>query len=150
MFDEWAADHRRLPLSDPRRSFTPFFDRPSRDPHPWTEGILSALSRHIQSTSFQIITKHAFEADYSDRFRPSAGDRTDCPYCGDRYTIHHILIDCNHFIEERVTCFDYVSSVHEWFRNHNSGTRLAKFLHLTQALNRPLPPIPDQEPDDPP
>jgi hypothetical protein len=117
MFDEWAADHCRLPHSDPHCSFTPFYNRPSCNPHPWTEGVLSALSRHIQSTSFQIITKHAFEADYSDHFRPTASDRTDCPYCSDRYTIHHILIDCNHFIKEQTTCYDFVSSTHEWFRN---------------------------------
>jgi hypothetical protein len=115
MFDEWAADHHCLPHSDPCHSFTPFFNCPSCNPHPWTKGVLSTLSCHIQSTSFQIITKHAFEADYSDCFQPTARDRTDCPYCGNRYTIHHILIDCNHFIEECVICFDYISSVHEWF-----------------------------------
>jgi hypothetical protein len=150
MFEEWANDWLPLPTTDPHRHFGPFTEPPSADFHPWVRGILSVFSQKLQSTAFQIITSHTFEADYSDRFRPTAGDRTDCPFCSERYTIKHVFLECGAYQEERLTLYNKASTLHKWFRNYKCRKRTAKFLHLTQALNKPLPPVPEQEPPEPP
>jgi hypothetical protein len=56
----------------------------------FTQGSLTAPSRRLQSACFQLITGHAFEADYSDTFRRNAGDTISCPTCEERYTIDHV------------------------------------------------------------
>ena len=38
-------------------------------------------SHYLQSACFQLITGHAFHADYSDRFWPGARDNISCPHC---------------------------------------------------------------------
>jgi hypothetical protein len=100
MFTEWEADITPLPCSDPRRHYPLLTDPPSIELHPFTKGVLSAGSRKLQSAVFQIATGHCFDASYSTRFCPSADDHTDCPHCGEPYTITHVLDDGNCYIIE--------------------------------------------------
>ena len=50
-------------------------------PPPFTMGALSPRNRRYFSTCMQLVTRHCFDADYSLRFRPRAGDEVRCP-CG--------------------------------------------------------------------
>src|SRR6267142_2821316 len=101
MFAEWVVDRPQLLRRDPRRFYPTFHDDPSPMLPAFTQGILLAQSRPLQSACFQLITGHAFHADYSDHFRPTAGDTTACPHCGRRYTLSHVLLDCDFYWEAR-------------------------------------------------
>jgi hypothetical protein len=58
----------------PTSSFSTYSDPPSLALPSFTKGVLTARSRHLQSTAFQIITGHTFEGNYSLHFRQRAGD----------------------------------------------------------------------------
>ena len=97
LIEDWRANFTPPPPRDPRRHYAPLRDPPDLLLHPFTNRVLAAQSRAYQSAAFQIITGHAFNATYSSRFRKNANDNTTCPHCGDRYTINHVLFDCEHF-----------------------------------------------------
>jgi hypothetical protein len=99
--------------------------------------VLSTRSRKLQSPAFQTITGHGFHADYSDRFQPTAGDRTDCPDCGEHYTVSHVVEGCESLWEPRgdTMLFDLTPNL---MSSYLGSQRLVKFLHRTQALLRPL------------
>jgi hypothetical protein len=134
--------------TDPRRYYSVFFDDPSPTLHPFVLGVLTSKSRALQCAAFQLATHHAFHADYSSSFRPTAGDNTSCPHCGDLWTMNHVLFDCPEFWEPRGMVLDpiYHNTTHQLFSSKNGGRRLVEFLHATQALLRPLPPRPTGPP----
>ena len=48
-------------------------------PPPFTQGALVAKNRRYFSAQMQLTTRHCFDANYSNRFRPNAGDEVRCP-----------------------------------------------------------------------
>jgi hypothetical protein len=99
-------------------------------------------------TAFQVITGHAFSADYSFRFCPSADDRMDCPGCRDLHTVKHILNICPSLHQSRQDIFrDYTSAT--LFSTDVGGLKLTTFLHYTQRLLQPLDPLPADIPLEP-
>jgi hypothetical protein len=145
---EWHRNRAPFHRSDSRRTYAVFHDDPLPSPHPFVTGVLSSSSRSLQSASFQLATHHAFHADYSTSFRPTAGDNTLCPHCDLPWTMTHVLFDCDHFWEERGMILDplHHNTIHQLFSSKNGGRRLVEFLHATQALLRPLPPRPTDPP----
>jgi hypothetical protein len=122
-------------------------------PPPFIQGVLSRGNRRYFAAAIQITTGHAFDADYSDRFRPTAGDTTTCP-CADsdayasqdlppRHTITHILTECPLHSCARARYLHNPSTPNEVLLDERGGRNLVDFLHYTQALLRPLPPRPD-------
>ena len=99
MFQEWDAS--LPPTHDCRRLLPTYALHSSPRFSPFTQGVLSLANCQLQSVAFQIYTGHAFNADYSDRFRPLVNDNTICPHCEDKYpecfTIAHALNECNTF-----------------------------------------------------
>ena len=91
MFREWN-DKFHLSESDPQ--YLVFTQPASRALPDFSLGCLIQGSRYLQSACFQLITGHAFYADYSDHFGPGAGDNTSCPYCRHRVTPTHIFVTC--------------------------------------------------------
>ena len=78
----WAADYTVTGRSPAWKACSP-----STGPSftiPFLEGVLPIASRRLLCTCIQLLFDHAFTATYSDRFRPSSGDNTDCP-CGRTY-----------------------------------------------------------------
>ena len=72
----WASQ----PL--PRRSFPArvSITMPNGNkPPPFYMGALSHKSRRISSACLQLTNRHCFDANYSMRFRPTAGDELACP-----------------------------------------------------------------------
>jgi hypothetical protein len=128
---------------------------PSPDPPPFVRGLLSHGNRALFSNGLQLLSRHGFIADYSDRFRPDAGDNTCCP-CNYvdlsspppspgftlRTTLSHILFDCPLYSEQRASTLSHYSSA-SIFSSEQGGRNLAQFSFLTQATLRPLPPRPD-------
>ena len=135
--EEWRSTWAAPPPGDPCRNFTPLGEPPSLTIPDFVHGTLTANSRSYQSAAFQLITGHAFEANYSTRFRARANDNTSCPHCGDFYTTDHILFECDHFWYERATTIHCDKNY--LFSTFSSGKMLVKFLHLTQSLLQPLP-----------
>ena len=137
LLEDWRAAWTPLPPGDPRRHFAPFSDPPDTTLHPFVKGVITAQSRAYQSTAFQLITHHAFDAGYSSHFRRNAGDNTICPHCGDEHTIDHVLFECDHFWYQHATIIECDKSY--LFSTFSSGKMLTRFLHATQSLLRPLP-----------
>jgi hypothetical protein len=135
--EEWRSTWTAPPPGDPHRSFTPLGEPPSLTTPDFVRGVLTAASRLYQSAAFQLITGHAFEGNYSNRFRARAQDNTSCPHCGEFYTTDHILFDCDHLWYERATTIHCDKNY--LFSTFSGGKMLVKFLHLTQSLLRPLP-----------
>jgi hypothetical protein len=148
IFSEWRRNRPPLHHSDTRRSYSIFFDDPALSLHPFVTGVLSSNSRSLQCAAFQLATHHAFHADYSASFRPTAGDNTSCPHCGAPWTMPHVLFDCDAFWEARGLILDPIhhNTIHHLFSSKNGGRRLVEFLHATQALLHPLPPRPTDPP----
>jgi hypothetical protein len=148
IFLEWHQNLTPLRRSDTRRAYAVFFNDPLPSPHPFVTGVLSSKSRALQSAAFQLATHHAFHADYSASFRPTAGDTTLCPHCGHLWTMTHVLFDCDLFWEERGLILDplHHNTTRHLFSSKDGGHRLVEFLHATQALLRPLPPRPTDPP----
>ena len=48
-------------------------------PPPFTQGALVAKNRRYFSAQMQLTTRHCFDANYSNQFRPNAGDEVRCP-----------------------------------------------------------------------
>jgi hypothetical protein len=124
-----------LPPRDSRCFFAPFAEPPMP---PFVKGVLSAGSRQLQSTAFQVITGHSFQAEYSDRFHPTAREHTDCPHCSAYYSTTHILKDCDALWEAHGDIIDTSSTPH-LFSTYLGGHPLVCFLHWTQLLLRPIP-----------
>jgi hypothetical protein len=81
LFSEWHRNCPPLRRSDTRRSYSVFYDDPAPSLHPFVIGALSSKSCLLQCAAFQLATHHAFHANYSAAFRPTAGDNTTCPHC---------------------------------------------------------------------
>ena len=83
LLEDWRATWTPPPPGDPRRHFTPLGEPPDLSLHPFTKGVLTSQSCAYQSAAFQLITGHAFDANYSSHFRRNTGDNTTCPHCSD-------------------------------------------------------------------
>ena len=97
LLEEWQSSWTRPPPRDPCRHFTPLGEPPDTTLHPFVQGVLTANSHTLQSTAFQLITGHCFDARYSSCFRANTGDNITCPHCSNCYTVNHVLFDCDHF-----------------------------------------------------
>jgi hypothetical protein len=74
VFIEWQHDWTPIPRTDHHRHYPILADPPGVELHPCTQGVLSTGSCRIQCAVFQLATEHCFAANYSIKFRPSAGD----------------------------------------------------------------------------
>ena len=148
MFLEWRRNGAPFHRSDPRWFYSVFFDDPLPSLHPFVNGVLSSKSCALQCAAFQLATHHTFHADYSSSFHPSAGDNTSCPHCNIPWTMPHILFNCDTFWEACGTILNplYHNTIHQLFSSKSGGRHLVEFLHVTQALLRPLPPRPTDLP----
>ena len=158
VFQEWLAEY----ITQRHHGEAWVSCQPPHDttPPPFILGSLSAGNRRLFSTSIQLTTRHAFDANYSMNFRPQAGDNTLCP-CDTtwelraanptddllpptNYTIAHVITECPLFTDQRLAAFGTRSpSLPFLFSTERGGRQLVDFLHATQALLRPLPPRPD-------
>ena len=143
IFDKWNTSPP--PPFHPRHHYLPFHDPACPSLHPFTKGCLITKSRRYQSALFQTITGHGFHTDYSDRFRPTAGNTTKCPHCGNCYTVDHILFHCpTHTHHRHTLSFDSQSQPLVFFLLTKVGAEcLGMYIHLTQELLKPLPPWSD-------
>jgi hypothetical protein len=148
IFSEWRRNRLPLYRSDQRRSYSVFYDDPSPSLHPFVIGALLSKSRLLQCAAFQLATHHAFHADYSTSFQPTAGDNTSCPHCNTPWTMPHVLFDCDTFWEAQGLLLDPIhhNTIHHLFSSIDGGHCLVEFLHATQALLCPLPPHPTDLP----
>jgi hypothetical protein len=148
IYSEWRRNRVPFRRSDSRRHYSVFYDDPAPSLHPFVIGASSGRSRSLQCAAFQLATHHAFHADYSSSFRPTAGDNTSCPHCSEPWTMPHVLFDCDAFWEARGLHLDpiYHNTIHHLFSSNNGRRRLVEFLHATQALLHPLPPRPTDPP----
>jgi hypothetical protein len=142
---EWQCNWTPIPHTDSRCHYPILADPPNIDLHPCTKGVLSAGSRKIQCTIFQLTTGHCFSADYSIRFRLSARDHLDCPRCGELYTAHHILDNSNCYIIERCNSGDSLNRDHHQARfshGENRGEERSKHHdhHRSRTYNTPAVP----------
>ena len=150
-FADWAADYVVTGRSPAWKACSP-----SRGPSytiPFLEGVLPIASRRLLCTCIQLLFDHAFTATYSDRFRPSSGDNTDCP-CGQTYitrdgmslpfrnTLHHGLFSCRDHNDARDAHLPF-TSLDAIFTSARGGAALCRFIHASQIFLRPLPPRPD-------
>src|SRR6267142_5554748 len=62
IFTEWAEECPRLKRHNPRRLYPTFHNDPSPLLPPFTQGVLLAQSRPLQSACLQLITGHAFHS----------------------------------------------------------------------------------------
>ena len=118
-------------------------------PPPFIRSTLSHGNCQYSSAAFQIATGHGFFANYSDTFCAHAEDSTTCP-CGEVLNINlvwhspeHVLFRCPLHSTPHVCHLRGYSSLYTLLSSEDSGHRLVKFLHYTQALLHPLPPRPD-------
>ena len=150
-FNSWAADYAVTSRSPAWKACLP-----SQGPSftiPFLEGVLPLATRRLLCTCMQLLFDHAFTASYSDRFRPSAGDNTDCP-CGRSYitrdgmslpfrnTLHHGLFHCHDRDDARDAHLPF-TSLDAIFTSARGGAALCKYIHASQAFLRPPPPRPD-------
>jgi hypothetical protein len=160
----WATDlaSSDLPHTPGHKAWRACPPTPSNHPPPFVQGLLSHKNRHLFTLGLQLLSQHAFFANYSDQFRPLAGDNTYCP-CNDVpftpllsplhsgppmpppihcYSIAHVLWDCRLFSKHRnITITGF--SPQYLFSTEDEGRHVAQFLFLTQQGLRPLPPRPD-------
>jgi hypothetical protein len=141
MYAEWLADY--TPSSHPAAQSC----RPPNGnrPPPFIRGVLARGNRRLFSAAVQVSTGHAFTADYSRRFRPSAGDRTSChcstPTHPEDHTRTHVLFDCRRHASQRLAAFaSGTPSASGLFRTFQGGHALGEFLWSTFDLLIPLPP----------
>ena len=101
-------------------------------------------SCYLQSTCFQLITGHSFQANYSNHFWQGTGDNTSCPLCEGHYTLLHILRQC-YALSLTLTCDVWIShlSIPTLFSTFLGTQSLTWFLHYSQALLRPFLSWPD-------
>ena len=122
---------------------------------PFIRGILSVASRRYLCTCLQLLFRHAFCAEYSEQFRPTAEDTTECP-CGTttvlpHITIHHSLtvahglLRCPDGDTARPSLLRHtrISPLPLIFSSEEGGKALCEYIHATQMFLRPLPPRPD-------
>ena len=77
-FEAWkSADVTPTPCKWSDGTSLPIPD--SAVPPPGMQGALSLKQRRASSLYLQVLFEHCFSADYSKRFRPTAGDDTVCP-----------------------------------------------------------------------
>jgi hypothetical protein len=129
----------------------------------WTRtrmpSILSHKTRRAFSNGLQLLTRHAFIVEYSDRFCLNAGDNTCCP-CNNNSqpptplftppstpmikctTLHHLLFECHLHTEVR-DCLIGTSPYSYLFSTEMGGKLLTEYTFLTQTTLCPLPPRPD-------
>ena len=148
VFDSWKSEYlsnHHTYTSAPWISCEPPEDS---KPPPFIQGALSLKQRRILSAAIQLTTRHGFHADYSDKFRPDAGDVTACPCSGPlqptRYTVEHVIFHCPLHSNHRAAIFSPQPITTQYvFGTYHGGRKLGKFLLATQALLRPLPLRPD-------
>jgi hypothetical protein len=111
-------------------------------------------NRSISSTVFCLITRHCFDADYSDCFCPSANDNMLCP-CVESvpynhtqpqalpcHTCHHVLFHCHLHRDAHTKHLQGLTSLPTIFRSEDHMYRLCTFLAETNSsLLCPLPVI---------
>jgi hypothetical protein len=137
-------------------------------PPPAIRAAIAHGNRLITSTIFRFAVAH-FDADYSDRFRPNAGDNTMCP-CAHRpyqpghnpsrrrqrpthrHTRNHVIFKCATTAASRTTHLQGLNTLPAILKSEEATKRLCCFLEVTNSsLMRPLPPIPVLRPGhDPP
>ena len=137
LLEDWRASWTPPPPGEPCRFFAPMGEPPDLSLHPFVNGVLSAHSCAYQLAAFQLITGHAFDANYSSRFRANANDNITCPHCGDHHTVDHVLFDCDHLWYKCATIIE--CNKNYLFSTFSSGKMLVRFLHQTQSLLCPLP-----------
>ena len=128
------------PHTDPRHRWDVFHTPPTLTIHPWCQGLLDVKRRRAQATGFQLITGHAFTADYSMRFRRHANDVITCPdpECAvQRWTFTHYISDCNVDAIAKGMTIPH-ADVDQLFTGRQGGRLLGNLLHTTQAFSRPL------------
>jgi hypothetical protein len=130
-------------------------------PPPGIQGAIAMRHRLVTSTIFRFAVAHCFDADYSDRFRPSADDITTCPCSSNsrpdhrprRHTRHHVIFSCTNHHTARIKFIRGLSSLKQILQSKEFTVRLGDFLLETNSsLLRPLPkPLPVLRPGrDPP
>ena len=147
MFMEWTNNFTPPPADNRHWHYPILADPLSVKLHPCTQGVLSTGSWKLQSAVFQIAMGHYFGADYSSKFRPTAGDRTDCSRCGEFYTANHVLENSNCYAIEREGLLDAL--LKHALTTFTGGQKLAKFLHTNQVFLHPLDPVPSDIPPKP-
>jgi hypothetical protein len=121
-------------------------------PPPAILGTIEHKNCLICSTIFRFAVAHCFDADYSDRFRPTANDTTICPCdriprpnptrrpCHARHTRAHVIFHCPITQPQRLIHLYRLTSLHQIFRSKDDTLRLCAFLRDTSStLLRPLP-----------
>jgi hypothetical protein len=123
IFSEWRRNCLPFCHSDQRQFYSVFHDDPSPSLQPFVIGALSSKSRSLQCAAFQLATHHAFHADYSTSFRPTAGDNTSCPHCNVPWTMPHVLFDCDTFWEARGLILNPIhhNTIHHLFSSKVGG-----------------------------
>ena len=126
--------------TDPRSRLAPLSDPPSTLLHEWVRGLGQIQRRRAQATAFQLITGHAFHADYSLRLRTNAGDTTTCPEpgCSRPWTLRHYIEDCDRDWDLKSSLIPTMS-LDYLLTTKAGGRQLATLLHLSGAFSRPLP-----------
>jgi len=94
-------------------------------------------SAAFQLATGQLVSGHAFHADYSDRSRPTAGDRTGCPRCGARYTFDHSGGLRRGLHHHHPWGHHWIDSLSTLLSSRSGARRFTKFLHLSQEFLRP-------------
>jgi hypothetical protein len=148
IFLEWHQNHMFLQHNNLHCHYSIFFNDPLPPLHPFVTRVLISKSHALQCAAFQLVTHHAFHANYSSSFCLMAGNNTSCPYGGSSWTMPHVLFNCNKFWEPCSLILDpiYHNTIHQLFSSRDGSCCLVKFLHVTQALLCPLPPCPTDPP----
>ena len=148
MFDSWKSEYLSNHHTHSSALWISCLPLEDSTPPPFIQGALSLKSRRVLSVTIQLTTRHSFHTDYSDKFRPDAGDVTTC-LCSDpsqptRYTIEHVLFCCPLHNQHRSDTFGPQPTTKQYiFGTYHGGRKLGKFLLTTQAFLWPLPPRPD-------
>ena len=117
-------------------------------PPPFVRGVLEAKNRQLFSTSLQLSTGHAFEANYSYCFQPQAPNNTTC-HCSPPdppftlFTINHVLRHCPLYTTQCNLAFGCHTTLDFIFGTREGGKNLRQFLRTSQVFLHPLPPHPD-------
>ena len=148
-YDTWRDDYSPNSNSPAWTACLPT-EGPSFLP-PFIRGVLSVASRRYFCTCVQLAFRHTFSADYSDRFRPTAGDNTGCP-CGTEITHPHItipqaltvlhgLLHCPATSTARAALLSHtrINPIRSIFSTEAGGKALCEYIHATQLFFRPLP-----------
>jgi hypothetical protein len=121
--------------------------------HPLPVGVFTSILPRARASqrvaSIRLATGHCFDATYSARFRPTAGDYTICPceHIPRRtrrrhipHTKEHVLFRCMKTVNERRTFLRGSRSLAHILQSKERTAALCRFLTVTNSsLLRPLP-----------